>query len=104
MSKGIKKFALLPDSSDSVAHILLKYKVLNDIIKVRFKYSYPEKKIQIKAVTGAVKNPNLCAILGMVELAYELNKYLDKYATFGERISSDMLRSQFENQGLIYPF
>lgn len=104
MSKRIKKFALLPDTSDNVYHVLLKYPLLGDVIKVRFKYTVSNQSIDIKAITGAVKNPSLCAVIDTSKLAHELNEILNKKALFDIRLSKELIENKLIDQGLIYPF
>ena len=107
VKKRVKKFTALPDSKEGqVLHFVLKYKILSnsDVIKVRIKYNYLNNTLDIKAMTGAVKNPNLCNILSCAGLAQELNCYLDKYVTFESRLTGQMIRDQLARQNLIYPF
>ena len=103
--KKIEKFILLPDTKDGqYVHAVLKYKILSDVIKVRIKYYYATNTIEVKAITGAVKNPNLCRILDVKALAREINNILDNRVEFEPRLTEEMLMTQFVNQGLIYPF
>lgn len=104
--KRIKKFIVLPDSKNGqVLHFVLRYKIFFDeVIKVRLKYNYSNNSLDIKAITGAVKNPNFCSILDCVSLARELNRYLDKYVTFEPRLTGQMLHDQLAKQDLVYPF
>lgn len=103
--KRIKKCIALPDSKEGqYMHIVLKYKVLTDVIKVRIKYYYDNRKLEIKAITGAVKNPNFCRIISPINLANELNSYLEKYTDFDSKLTGDMIETQLVKQGLLYPF
>ncbi len=103
--KKIRKFILLPDTKNGqYVHAVLKYKILSDVIKVRIKYHYSNNTIEVKAITGAVKNPNLCKVLNVKALAAEFNAILDNRVEFEPRLTEDMLMTQFVNQGLIYPF
>ena len=68
------------------------------------KYHYSNNTIEVKAITGAVKNPNLCKVLNVKALAAEFNAILDNRVEFEPRLTEDMLMTQFVNQGLIYPF
>lgn len=98
-------FAMVTYTGQNLGAGKLKYKIFFDeVIKVRLKYNYSNNSLDIKAITGAVKNPNFCSILDCVSLARELNRYLDKYVTFEPRLTGQMLHDQLAKQDLVYPF
>ena len=104
-SKKIKKFTYLPDTKvGQLIHAVVKYKVLTDVVKIRFKFYYNTGVLEIKTITGAVKNPNFVKVLDLEALTKEINTILDNRVGFEARFTKDMIETQLINQGLIYPF
>lgn len=102
MGKRIKKLTVLP-GSNNVYHIMLRYKVLDDCIKLRLKFYHDDFRLDIKAITGAIKNPGLSSIISCNKLADEFNKILySRNEPF--RIDSTTLREKLIEQGILYPF